>query len=41
MLAHGAERDHQDAKGRTALDFALKHRYSEIIKLLQTIHRGK
>ncbi|VWX34589.1 ankyrin repeat domain-containing protein [Exiguobacterium oxidotolerans] len=41
LLAHGAERDHQDAKGRTALDFALKHRYPEIIKLFQTIHRGK
>ncbi|WP_353048670.1 ankyrin repeat domain-containing protein [Exiguobacterium sp. ERU656] len=41
LLAHDAEWDHQDAKGRTALAFALKHRYPEIIKLLQTIHRGK
>ncbi|WP_214855054.1 ankyrin repeat domain-containing protein [Exiguobacterium sp. s166] len=36
LLEHGANRQHPDAEGRTALDFAVKHRYPEIVALLQT-----
>ncbi len=34
LLEHGANRQHPDAEGRTALDFAVKHRYPEIVTLL-------
>jgi len=36
LVEHGANRQHPDAEGRTALDFAVKHRYPEIVALLQT-----
>ena len=36
LLEHGANRQHPDTEGRTAIDFAVKHRYPEIVTLLQT-----